>query len=160
MLLYRAARTVAVLLAAAGVPADAATRYATTPALEPDRCATAWVIHRHVEPDATFEFHEEGKLPAGVTPFDLADAELRRDARRAALEVLIAREQLTDPFVLFLGLMVHDVEIRAWARPADAPSIAFERRVMEPMLAAPDPHSALKACFQVLDQLEKEQKSS
>src|SRR5262245_50988939 len=136
--MVRSAALACLVLAATGA-ADAATRYATTPAVEPDRCATAWVIRRHVEPEATFEFYPEGELPEGVTPFDLPEAELRRDARRAALEVLIAREHLADPFVLYLGRMVHDVEIRAWARPSDAPSIAFERRLMEPMLAAPDP---------------------
>jgi hypothetical protein len=133
------------------------TRYATTPAVEPDRCATAWAIRRYVDPQATFEFHPEGTLPEGVTAFDLPEAELRRDARRATLEVLIERARLSDPFVLQLGRLVHDVEIRAWARPADAPSVAFERRLMTAVLAAPDPTSALTACFQVLDALHEEE---
>jgi hypothetical protein len=157
---HRTLAAVAALLAAGPAPAGAATRYATSPAIEPDRCAVAWVIRHFVEPAATFEFHPEDGMPEGVTLFDLPDAELRRDARRAAVEVLIERERITDPFVLHLGRMVHDVEIRAWARPADAPSVAFERRVMEPILAAPDLRSGLAACFQVLDQLEKEQRSS
>jgi hypothetical protein len=139
---------------AAVVAAQAVTRYATTPAVEPDRCATAWVIRRYVEPGATFEFHPEGQLPDGVTPFDLPEAELRRDARRAAVEVLIERERISNPFVLHVARMVHDIEIRAWARPGDAPSIEFERLLMSPILAAPDPQAALNACFQVLDELE------
>jgi hypothetical protein len=136
--------------------AHAATRYATTPQMELDRCATAWVIHRYVEPQATFEFYAEGELPKGVTPFDLPEAALRRDARRAALEVLIEREHLSDPFVGDLARWVHDAEIRAWARAADSPSVEFERRVMTPILAAPDPPSALHACFAVLDTLRDE----
>ena len=139
---------------AAAVAAQAGTRYATTPAVEPDRCATAWVIQRYVEPAATFEFHPEGQLPDGVTPFDLPEAALRRDARRAAVEVLIERERLSQPFVLHVGRMVHDIEVRAWARPGDAPSIEFERLLMGAVLAAPDPPAALNACFQVLDELE------
>jgi hypothetical protein len=142
-------------LVAAVWPAGAATRYATSPALEPDRCATAWVIRHFVEREATFEFHPEEAMPPGVTPFDLPDALLRRDARRAAVEVLIQREGLTDPFVLELGRQVHDIEIRAWARPADAPSVAFERTLMTPVLAAPDLSAALAACFAVLDEMKK-----
>jgi hypothetical protein len=149
------AAALALLTLAASVAAQAGTRYATTPAVEADRCATAWVIRRHVEPAATFEFHPEGQLPDGVTPFDLPEAELRRDARRAAVEVLIERERLAQPFVLHVGRMVHDIEIRAWARPSDAPSIEFERRLMSAALAAQDPPAALDACFQVLDELER-----
>jgi hypothetical protein len=138
---------------AVAASASGGSRYATTPAVEPDRCATAWVIRRYVDPQATFEFRPEGEMPEGAIPFDLPDAELRRDARRATLEVLIEREHLSDPFVLELGRLVHDVEIGAWARPADAPSIDFERRLMAAVLAAPDPASALAACFGVLDAL-------
>jgi hypothetical protein len=137
--------------------AHAATRYGTTPAVELDRCATAWVIRRHVEPQASFEFFAEGELPEGVVPFDLPEALLRRDARRAALEVLIERERISDPFVLWLGRMVHDAEIRAWARAADAPSLELERRVMTPVLAARDPTRALETCFAVLDALRDEE---
>lgn len=146
---------VALLSLAMSVVAQPGTRYATTPAVEPDRCATAWVIRRSVVPEASFEFHPEGEFPEGVTPFDLPEAELRRDARRATVEVLIEREGLRDPFVLELGRLVHDIEIRAWARAADAPSIELERRMMSAVLAAPDPDAALAACFQVLDELEQ-----
>jgi len=152
-------RAAVIFLAMTGA-AQAGTRYATTPSVEPDRCATAWVIQRYVEPAASFEFHPEGELPKDATPFDLPEAELRRDARRAALEVLIAREQLSDPFVLHLGRMLHDIEIRAWARTADAPSFELERQMMAPVLAAPDPARALSACFAVLDALRDEARGS
>ena len=156
--LRRAATGIAALLVALVIAeaARAATRYATTPAVEPDRCATAWVIRSHLESDASFEFFPEGEFPDGVTLFDLPEAALRRDARRATLEVLIERERLSEPFVLYLGRMVHDIEIRAWARPEAAPSAAVERRIMEAVLAQPDPSSALAACFAVLDGLESE----
>ena len=144
------------LLVLAATQGSADTRYATTPTVELDRCATAWVIRRYVEPEASFEFHPADAMPPGVTPYDLPDAELRRDARHATVEVLIARERLDDPFVQYLGRMVHEAEIRGWARGLDAPSAEVERRVMEAVVAAPDPESALRGCFAVLDALRAE----
>lgn len=137
------------------VSAAAGTRYATTPAVEPDRCATAWAIREYVDSNATFEFYPEDEIPQGVVPFDLPDAELRRDARRSTLEVLIERQNLTDPFVLYLGRMIHDIEIRSWARTADAPSIDVERQLMSATHAAPDPAAALAACSQILDEMHR-----
>ncbi len=143
--------------AAAAAPsaaaADRGTRYATTPLVEPDRCATAWAIQRFVDAEATFEFHAEDQMPAGVVLFDLPDAPLRRDARRSALEVLIAQEALADPFVVELGRLIHAIEIRAWARSGADPSIRFERVLGGILRASPDPDAALAACFDFLDLL-------
>jgi hypothetical protein len=133
--------------------ATAGTRYATTPLIEPDRCATAWAIQRFVDPAATFEFHAEDAMPPGVVVFDLPEATLRRDARRAALEVLIAAESLEDAFLATLARWIHDIEIRGWARPADDPSIRFERVLGSLLAPAAGPERALDACFAFLDVL-------
>lgn len=128
-------------------------RYVTTPFLEPDRCATAWVISRYVDKNASFEFHEREDIPPGVILYDLPETDLKRDARRATVEVLVQRENLKGSFVLRLARLVHDVEINAWARRDEEGSVAFERTLMAAFRAAKTPERALGACFELLDRL-------
>lgn len=127
--------------------------YATTPFLEPDRCATAWVVSRYVHPNAVFEFHPREALPQGAILIDLPEAELKRDARRAAVEALVAKEKIEDPFVTELARLVHDIEINAWARRDYAKSGALESLLMQSMDEADSPEAKLGVCFALLDRL-------
>jgi len=104
-----------------------ATCYVTTPFLEPDRCATSWVVHRFVDPDAVFEFHERGTTPQGCILYDLPEAEIKRDARRATVEVLIELNGVDDPLARRLGSLIHDIEINAWAHRRVPGSLAFQQ---------------------------------
>ncbi len=129
------------------------TRYVTTPFLEPDRCATAWVIHRFVDPDAVFEFYDRERMPEGVVLYDLPEAVLKRDARRATVEVLIDEEHISDPFVARLGRLVHDIEVNAWASRREPGSLEFEESLRHAMQEAGSPEGGLRACFRLLDAL-------
>jgi hypothetical protein len=125
----------------------------TTPFLEPDRCATAWVLKRRLYADAEFRFHARGAFPDKVVLYDLPEAALRRDARRTTLEVLIEREQMDDPLVLRLARLVHDIEINAWATRREPGSLRFEAVLVEAFREAESPEEALEACFELLDGL-------
>jgi hypothetical protein len=101
-----------------------------------------------------FSFVERGaEIPEGAEPFDLPETWLRRDARRATVEVLIEREGLGDPFVLRLGRLVHDVEINAWATRREPGSVEFEGVLMEAFDGAETAEEALGACLELLDRL-------
>jgi hypothetical protein len=128
-------------------------RYATTPMLEPDRCATAWVIRRYLDPEARIEFHPRDAMPEDVILFDLPEAELKRDARRATLEALIEQRGLTDPYVLTLARLIHDIEINAWARRDVPDSPLFERLLMDELRDTGDLLAALARCLTLLDRL-------
>ena len=130
-------------------------RYATTPKLEPDRCATAWVISRYLHPNAVFEFHEREDMPEGVILYDLPEAELKRDARRATIEVLIQKEGLEDRFLVQVTRMIHEIEINAWVpRARGEPSSRFETVLMKNILTAGGSEEGLKVCFRLLDLLQ------
>ncbi len=137
----------------AGAQEPAPPRYATTPMIEPDRCTTAWVIRRYLHPDAVFEFHEREDMPDGVILFDLPEAELKRDARRATVEVLLEKARLSDPFVERLVRLVHEIEINAWARRDDADSWLLQHVLMDEILNADTTDEALETCFSLLDLL-------
>jgi hypothetical protein len=68
-----AARTVSRAPAAAPIdPRDYKGRvWVTRPRPGVDRCASAWLIRRHIDPKARFVFAPEGRLPSGAIPFDM-----------------------------------------------------------------------------------------
>ncbi len=139
-------------LFASGALAEPA-RYATTPMLEPDRCATAWVIRRHLDPGARIEFHARDAMPEDAILFDLPEATLKRDARRATLEVLVEQQGVDDPYVLGLARLIHDIEINAWARRDVPGSELFERLLMAELRDTGDITVALERCLALLDRL-------
>jgi hypothetical protein len=77
-----------------------------------DRCGSAWLIRRFVDPDARFVF---GKRPAAARkaiPFDMYDVEFSHQADRCTFEVLADRFGVADPAVARLGRAVHDLDLK------------------------------------------------
>ncbi|HYM60159.1 MAG TPA: chromate resistance protein ChrB domain-containing protein [Thermoanaerobaculia bacterium] len=79
-----------------------------------DRMASAWLIKRFVDPDATFKF-VSGKQyapSAGEVRFDMFDAELTHDGDRCTFEVLIDRMHLGDRALRAIAEVVHDIDLK------------------------------------------------
>lgn len=79
-----------------------------------DRIASAWLIRRFIDPQATFKFVDgKGYVPeAGELRFDMADAEFTHEGDHCTFETLLARAGLTDdPALRALSEIVHDLDI-------------------------------------------------
>jgi hypothetical protein len=79
-----------------------------------DRIASAWLIRRFIDPDATLKF-----VPAkGYTPepgelrFDMYEAEFTHEGDRCTFEVLLARMGIADPALAAIGEIVHDIDLK------------------------------------------------
>lgn len=79
-----------------------------------DRVACAWLIRRFIDPAGSFKFvPAKGYLPAaGELRFDMYDAEFTHIGDRCSFEVLLARMGLTDPALVAIGEIVHDIDLR------------------------------------------------
>ncbi|PID40498.1 MAG: hypothetical protein CR984_02865 [Proteobacteria bacterium] len=85
--------------------------YATGTAMEPDRCASAWLIKRYVDPDARFSFFPDDQLiPEGI-PFDPPDASMSRTHHISTFEVIIKKYGIKDIAVKQLADVIHSIEI-------------------------------------------------
>ena len=79
-----------------------------------DRIASAWLIRRFIDRDATFKFVPE----RGYTPlrdevrFDMYDAEYTHEGDRCTFETLLARFALDDPALSALAEIVHDIDCK------------------------------------------------
>ena len=89
-----------------------------------DRIATAWLVRRFVDADATFKFvAAKGYRPeAGEIRFDMFDAEFTHDGDRCTFEVVVERLALSDPALRGIGEIVHDIDLKdgKFGRPETA----------------------------------------
>jgi hypothetical protein len=101
----------------ASSPPEAAMRrrtWVTRKGVHVDRIASAWLIRRFIDPEATFKFVTgKGYAPnAGELRFDMFDAEYSHEGDRCTFEVLCQRFELTDGALGPVGEVVHDIDLR------------------------------------------------
>src|SRR4051794_9590215 len=79
-----------------------------------DRIASAWLIRRFIDPDATFKFvPAKGYVPSpDELRFDMYEGEFTHEGDHCTFEVLTARAGLTDPALAAIGEIVHDIDLK------------------------------------------------
>lgn len=78
-----------------------------------DRIASAWLIRRFIDADASFKF-VDGKdyLPeANELRFDMAGAEFTHEEDRCSFETLVLRTGLDDPALIAISEMIHELDV-------------------------------------------------
>jgi len=104
---------------AANEPLEVMTRprgatWVTRTGVHIDRIASAWLIHRFIDPEARFKFvPANGYVPsAGELRFDMFEAELTHVGDRCTFEVLVERMGLRDRALAAIGEIIHDLDLR------------------------------------------------
>jgi hypothetical protein len=79
-----------------------------------DRMASAWLIKRFIDRDATFKFVAATQYTPknGEVRFDMFDAEFTHDGHRCTFEVLIDRMRLDDRALRAIAEVVHDIDLK------------------------------------------------
>ncbi len=79
-----------------------------------DRIASAWLIRRFIDPDATFKFvPAKGYQPlAGDLRFDMFEAEYTHEGDRCTFEVLLKRFGVEDQALEPLAEIIHDLDFK------------------------------------------------
>jgi hypothetical protein len=79
-----------------------------------DRIASAWLIRRFIDPQASFKF-----VPAkGYRPrpdelrFDMFEGEFTHEGDRCTFEVLLQKSGLHEPALVAIGEIVHDIDLK------------------------------------------------
>ena len=119
-----------------------------------NRTATAWLIRRFVDPDATFTFVEAGDVAAverdtGATGFDAPDARYphRDDQGRCSFEALAQEHRPNDAALKRLARIVHSADF------PDATNLTVEGAGLRaisrgfPLVARDDHESVERATF-------------
>ncbi len=85
----------------------------TRPRPHIDRCASAWLIRRFIDPRARFGFVAEGGKLRGGIPFDMAGADFSHHGEDCTFETLMRQFGLEhDAAVRGISEIVHDVDLK------------------------------------------------
>jgi hypothetical protein len=86
--------------------------WATRTGVHIDRAACAWLIHRFVDPEATFVFVDDPTdVPSEATPFDMRGAELSHHGDDCTFETMLKRYELADPVLWDIARIVHEADL-------------------------------------------------
>lgn len=86
--------------------------WVTRPRPGVDRCASAWLIRRFIDPKARFTFAPEDRVPAGGVPFDMFHEEgFGHRGDDCTFETLEKQFRVRDPRVAVIGQMIHDADL-------------------------------------------------
>ena len=77
-----------------------------------DRCASAWLIRRFIDPKAQFVFVDDpDEIPLVATAFDIRGAELSHHDGDCSFETIVRRYELDDPALEPLAALVHEADL-------------------------------------------------
>jgi hypothetical protein len=77
-----------------------------------DRAACAWLIRRHLDPDAEFVFVDDpDEVPVDATPFDMRGVELSHHSGDCSFETMLRRFGLDDPVLWDVARVVHEADL-------------------------------------------------
>jgi hypothetical protein len=132
--------------------AFAAQRWATRKRLWVDRVASAWLIHRFIDPQATFVWLDRPEdCPADAHGFDFDGAAFTHVGERVTFEVLVASFGFgKDAGLARLGALVHHLDVGG--EPV-AEAAGFEAVLAGLRDTAADDDELLRAASPVLDAL-------
>lgn len=88
-------------------------KYCTRKEVHVDRCASAWLIKRFIDPQAEFVF-VDGHIPLPNTiAFDMHGAEWGHHQNRCSFETIVALNRIDNPVVAEIGRIIHGADITA-----------------------------------------------
>ncbi len=85
--------------------------WVTRPRPGVDRMASAWLIRRFIDRNATFAFGDVSKR-AAMIPFDMFGSEFGHQGTSCTFEIIARRFRINDPAVAWLGRIVHDLDLK------------------------------------------------
>lgn len=87
-------------------------KWVTRPKPGVDRCASAWLIRRFIDPKARFTFAPEDQVPADAVPFDMFhERGFGHRGTDCTFETLEREFRIRDPRVAVIGQMIHDADL-------------------------------------------------
>mgnify|MGYP001359814193 CR=1 FL=1 len=95
---------------------------------ESDSAATAWVLKRHVYPDAAFQSLPKGAPIKGLA-LDVPDAPYQRRATATAFEAAVGRHQIHTPCIARLTPWLRLLELAPWRKSTLPEAEAFEAQL-------------------------------
>lgn len=87
-------------------------KWVTRAGIHIDRSASAWLIRRFLDPDATFEFVSgPDEVPADGAPFDMRGVEFGHHGTDCTFETLLRKHDVADPVLWRIAAIIHEADL-------------------------------------------------
>ena len=116
--------------------------WVTRPRPHIDRIASAWLIRRFIDPQATFAFAAPARFPKDAIPFDAPGVELSHQGEDCTFETLVKRADLRDRRLARLAELVHEADLRDGKFPHEE-ARGIDAAVRALLAASTDDHQVL-----------------
>jgi hypothetical protein len=127
--------------------------FSTWEGFEADKCASIWLIKRFVDTGAIIKFFPKGEIITEGTPFDTPEAKLKRYHNMSTFETILKQYNLTDPRLIHLGEIIHDIEINIWERKRFEETASVRHAVNEVIQSAKSSAEVIEKTLSYLDGL-------
>jgi len=119
-----------------------------------DRMASAWLIHRFIDPAARFKFvADDGYRPSkGELRFDMFEGEFTHEGERCTFETLLDRFAMDDDALRSIAEVVHDIDLKD-GKFAREDAAGIERVIAGIAASNPDDAARLERGYQLFDDL-------
>lgn len=126
--------------------------WATRAGVHIDRAASAWLIRRFVDPEATFAFVDDpAEVPPDATPFDMRGVELSHHGDDCTFETILRLNEMQDPVLWDLARIVHEADLAD--ERYDAPEAPGLDVVLRGLSMVAEDHRVLELTGPVFDGL-------
>ena len=126
-------------------------RYYTRRRPQVDRCGSAWLIKRFVDPKAEFAFVAEGDEIPEAIPFDMSGVEFGHHHGRCTFEAILSKHKLKDPALTELGRIIRSADLLDAEETLEGPGLDLLFRGL--LHLTEDDHEVLALAEPVLNAL-------
>jgi hypothetical protein len=132
--------------------------FATWDIFEVDKCASIWLIKRFVDSEAQIRLYPKGEHIKDGIPFDTPDARFRRYHNASTYETLLNHYKLEDKHLIYIGKIVHDIEVNVWEKKTLPETQTVKQAVIDIITSSDTPDDIITRSLAYFDGLYKELK--
>jgi hypothetical protein len=126
--------------------------WVTRPRPHVDRIASAWLIKRFLDPDASFAFADRADAARKGVPFDVLGAEFGHQGEDCTFETLLRRYGVKDRRLAAIAEIVHEADLRD-GKFARTEAAGIDLAISGLVAATPDDHELLDRGMTLFDGL-------
>lgn len=103
------------ILSSSPVQAQTKQVFVTWKGIEPDKCASAWLLRRFVDPEANFRIiPRDAQPPENGVLFDTPTATFKTSHRSSTFASICKHYHFDDPGILRIRRIIQDIELNKW----------------------------------------------
>jgi len=130
--------------------------FSTWEGFEADKCASIWLIKRFIDRNAMLKVFTKGEAIKEGIPFDTPEAKFRRYHNMSTFESLLRGYNLQDPKLIYVGKIIHDIEVNIWQKKVMAETYEVQEQIRNIITNSKNNDEVIERSCKYFDSLYKE----